>query len=86
MGILKSHVLLHNWLPSFNPWSTQYFKNDCVEMFLGKRDISFHQGYSPFTLMVEDLATHDEIPQKRFVWSTVDAIAMFPANWYIPEM
>jgi hypothetical protein len=32
-------------------------------MFLGKRDISFHQGYSPVTLMVEDLATHDEIPQ-----------------------
>jgi hypothetical protein len=63
MGFLKSLALMNNWLPSFNPLSTQDFKNDCVEMFLGKRDISFHQGYSPFTLMVEDFATHDQIPQ-----------------------
>jgi hypothetical protein len=34
-------------------------------MLLIKRDISFRWGYSPF-LMVEDLATHDEIPQNSW--------------------
>ena len=62
MGILKIlYTTIHNRLPSFNPWSTQDFKNDCVETFLGKRYILFYHGYSLFTLMLEDLATHDEI-------------------------